>query len=67
MWPAHRASARQGLVLLERDWDQMLERRLRILQGIERQRRFVFREAVAVGEFGVFFLQVPGVGEEDRA
>ncbi len=45
----------------------MLERRLRILQGIERQRRFVFREAVAVGELGVLFLQVSGVGQEDRA
>ena len=45
----------------------MLERRARILDRIERQGGLVLGEAMAVGEFGVLFLQVPGVGQQDRA
>jgi len=45
----------------------MLESGAGILQGVEGQRRLVLREAVTVGEFRVLFLQVAGVGQEDRA
>ena len=35
--------------------------------GIERQRRLVLREVVAVRERGVFFLQASGIGQHDLA
>jgi hypothetical protein len=43
------------------------ERRARIPDCIERQGRLVLGEAMAVGEFRVFFLQMPGIGQQDRA
>ena len=44
----------------------MLESGAGILQGVEGQRRLVLREAETVGEFRVLFLQVAGVGQENR-
>ena len=45
----------------------MLKSGAGILQRVEGQRRLVLREAVTVGKFRVFLLQVTGVGQEDRA
>ena len=63
----HVAARRQIPLLIERDRRQMLERRARILECVERQRRLVLGEAMAVGEFRVLLLQMPGVGQQDRA
>ncbi len=52
---------------VERDRRELLERPLRILLGVERQGRMVLREAVAVGEFRVLFLQEAAVGQQDPA
>ena len=37
------------------------------LSGVKRQGGFVFGKAMAVGEFGVFFLQVAGIRQQNRA
>ena len=63
----YRAFAGQISVLIERDRRQVPKRRARVLLGIERQGRLVLGEAVAVGEFRVLLLQMPGIGQQDRA
>ena len=46
---------------------ELLQAMLRIQPGVERQRRRVLRELVAVEESGVFFLQMATVGQQDGA
>src|SRR6266700_4647533 len=52
------------IVLVERQRPQELKSASRVLLRVQRQRRLVLREAMAVGEFGVFFLQMPGIRQE---
>ena len=40
---------------------------LRLLHGVERQRRFVLRRLVLVVELGFFLLQVAGIRQQDGA
>ena len=46
---------------------EILQARLCLRQRVQRHRRMVFRLLVAVVEIGVFFLQMPGVGQNDAA
>ena len=53
--------------LVERMGAELLHAVLRIQPRVERQRRCVLRELVAVQKGGVFFLQVAAVGQQDGA
>lgn len=53
--------------LVEGDRRELLERALRILPRVERQRRAVLRPAVAVRMLRLLLLQVGAVGQQDAA
>ena len=44
---------------------EILQARLRLHEGVERQRRIVLRLVMHVVEGGVFFLQVAGIGQQN--
>ncbi len=63
-----RLPARQRLEQVQwRHAAQLFQAFARILFGVERQRRVVFGKTLAVGELGVFFLDVAAVGQQDAA
>src|SRR6478672_1752288 len=64
---AKRNLRRHLLRLAELYWLEILHARLRILLRVERQCWIVFRGLVAIVEFGVFFLQMSGVWQDDAA
>ncbi len=71
MWPARRKRASTPGHKLCGLWNgtgaKLLQRLPRVVLGIERQRRLVLGEAVAVGELGVLLLQIAAVGQQDLA
>ena len=59
------ASTRKRTILIEGNERQMFKNFLCILQRVERQRRLVFRKAMAIRELGILFLEVSGIGQKD--
>jgi hypothetical protein len=54
-------------LLVKGDSSEGVQRPLGIFLGVKRKSRTMPGEAVAIGELGILFLQVPAVRQQDRA